>query len=260
LWEGLFFFSSKKHDNERLFFLFCFSIYIGAVTTLTAFSIDPSKGATMANFNTHISVAAAGSGLATIICTASFHLAVFDACLLCLLGIIAGLLPDIDSDHSVPIKWMFRLLTVLALLAVLIFTASLPPLYLLGSLCTTALLMHFVVFKLFKKMTIHRGLFHSVPAALLFGLLILWLGKYLLHWSLMFSWLAAAFACGGYLLHLILDELFSVDLLGGQLKDSFGSALTIFSPVSWYAYLILYAAVFTGFVLLPMPAAVTSII
>jgi len=213
----------------------------------------------MANFNTHIAVSVVTSCFATVVCTSYFSLGVMDACILFVLGAMAGLLPDIDSDHSIPIRWMFRLLTVAVMLLIVSLSKSLPPLHLLAYLCATVLLMYYLVLPIFQKITVHRGLFHSVPAALLFGLAMLWLGQYAFMWSLVFSWLAAAFVCAGYLLHLLLDEIYSVDLLGGQLKGSFGSALTFISPASWPAYCGLYLLVFIGFLWLPMPEPLGAI-
>jgi len=79
------------------------------------------------------------------------------------------------------------------------------------------------------------------------------IGIHLLGWALHFAWLAAAFVCGGYLIHLLLDELYSVNFMGSTLKKSFGSALTLFNRSSWLSYLLLYAIVGAGFYLLPMP-------
>jgi len=65
--------------------------------------------------------------------------------------------------------------------------------------------------------------------------------------------LAASFVSGGYLLHLLLDEIYSVNFMGSTLKKSFGSALTLFTRSSWLSYLLLYAAVGASFYLLPTP-------
>ncbi|MDQ6962596.1 MAG: metal-dependent hydrolase [Mariprofundaceae bacterium] len=213
----------------------------------------------MANFNTHLSVAAAGSCCATVVCTSYFNLNILDAFILLVLGTIAGLLPDIDSDHSTPAKWLFRFVMLGGCLLVVVFTYQrVPPLYVLAYVLAAALVMHFILFKLFKKVTSHRGLFHSVPAALLFGLVTHALGMHVLAWSLSFSSLAASFVAGGYLLHLLLDEVFSVDLAGGRLKKSFGSALTLITSKAWGSYCMLYALIIVGVFLLPMPEPFTA--
>jgi len=196
----------------------------------------------MANFKTHMTIAALGSMTATAISIQKIGLNDEQAVILFMLGSIAGLLPDIDSDHSTPAKWFFRSLTAIALLTVTLYTIPrFPHLQIAIYLLTTFIFVHFILANIIQSITAHRGLFHSVPAAGLFGMGMYFLGIYGFSWSEHFSWLAAAFICGGYLLHLTLDELYSVDLLGGKLKQSFGSALTFFNGQKWVSYVSLYA-------------------
>jgi len=70
------------------------------------------------------------------------------------------------------------------------------------------------------------------------------------------AWLAAAFVGGGYLLHLLLDEIYSVDLMGGSFKQSFGSALTLFNTSAWGSYLLLYLAVVFALAFAPFPISI----
>jgi hypothetical protein len=209
----------------------------------------------MANFNTHITVAGTASLTATGVCLQADMITQSQALLLLPLGAIAGVLPDIDSDHSVPARLIFTILSF-AVAAALVFSyqgaMDIFTLLLLASV--GGLSMRYIILHIFTRMTVHRGLFHSLPAALLSGLLIVLSGIHLLHWTLNFAWLAAVFVCGGYLLHLLLDEACSVDLMGGSFKQSFGSALTLFSTSAWLSYLLLYLAVGLGFVFAPLPA------
>ncbi|MDQ6974585.1 MAG: metal-dependent hydrolase [Mariprofundaceae bacterium] len=195
----------------------------------------------MANFKTHITVAAFGSMAATAVCIQKIGISDEHALILFLLGCIAGMLPDIDSNHSIPAKWFFRSLTSTAVLAMAFY--SIPKfsiIVVLSYLFLTFVCVHFIVAYIIKSITSHRGLFHSVPAAGLFGLGMYFIGHHGFTWSEHFSWLAAMFVTGGYLLHLILDECYSVDLMGGRLKQSFGSALTIFNKRQWRGYIMLY--------------------
>ncbi len=196
----------------------------------------------MANFNTHITVAALGSMTATAACIQKIGVSDHQALILFLLGSLGGMLPDIDSDHSTPAKWFFRLLTFTAMLLVLTYAISrFPPLHIVGYLLATFILVHVILAKIIKSITVHRGLFHSVPAAGLLGMAMYFIGHDSFTWSKHFSWMAAAFISGGYLLHLALDELYSVDLLGGKIKKSFGSAMTLFNPRQKLGYFILYS-------------------
>jgi len=196
----------------------------------------------MANFKTHMTVAALGSLTATAVCIQKVGLSDEQAVILFFLGLAAGILPDIDLNHSIPSKWFLRFLTFICLFAVVIYTLPrFPYLHVAVYLLLTYILVYLIWTYIFQTITVHRGLFHSIPAAGLWGMGIYFMGVYGLLWSQHFSWLAAAFMAGGYILHLILDECYSVDLLGGRFKQSFGSALTVFSTRKWGSYLILYA-------------------
>jgi len=208
----------------------------------------------MANFNTHIAAAGTASLAATGLCLQTGLATQAEALLLLPLGVIGGLLPDVDSDQSLPARLVFGLLSF-AVAALLVFglyrQMEIPMLLLLAVLA--GLFVRYVVLYIFARITVHRGLFHSLPAVLLTSLAMILVGHDLLHWTLRFTWLAAAFVGGGYLLHLLLDEFCSVDLMGGSFKQSFGSALTLFSLSAWPAYLLLYAAVGLGLLTLPLP-------
>ncbi|ATX78483.1 LexA-binding, inner membrane-associated putative hydrolase [Mariprofundus aestuarium] len=198
----------------------------------------------MANFRTHLTVSAAASLAATAVVMQAEPLTQMEALLLFLLGLHAGLLPDIDSDHSIPTRLLFTIFSFATAIAVLFLfytELSLIPLLLLALLA--ALSVRFILYPLFAATTEHRGLFHSVPAALLFGMALFFAGDRLFGWQAEFAWLAAGFVSGGYLLHLLLDEIYSVNFIGATVKDSFGTALTLFSRRSWFSYMLLYAAV-----------------
>ena len=81
----------------------------------------------------------------------------------------------------------------------------------------------------FKKLTVHRGIFHSIPMGLVISLLILSLNT---HNTDIIS---IAFM-GGFLSHLILDEAYSSITISGIIikpKKSFGTALKWFSSSVW---------------------------
>ncbi len=208
----------------------------------------------MANFQTHCTVAAGGSIVATAVCVQSGMADHTQGLLLISLGTLAGILPDIDSDHSIPTRLVFNVISfAVAIGSLFALLGQVNLLYLLGISLISALFVRYIAYALFAGITEHRGLFHSLPAALLFGLSTVSIGIHMLGWSLHFAWLAAAFVSGGYLLHLLLDEIYSVNFMGSTLKKSFGSALTLFTRSSWLSYLLLYAIVGAGFYLLPMP-------
>jgi len=206
----------------------------------------------MANFNTHLAFAGAGASVAAGGVLSVGAVDAHQAGWLVLLGTLAGVLPDVDSDHSRSLRLVFGLLTVvgIALMQVLLPAHASWGVRALSALGVLIGMRH-LLYPAFARLTVHRGLFHSVPAALLAGLLAdacLWLGA---GWSAPASRLAGMFVAGGYLLHLLLDECYSVNLAGHRLKASFGSALTLFSLREWPGYVLLYLAVLGAYWLLP---------
>jgi membrane-bound metal-dependent hydrolase YbcI (DUF457 family) len=153
---------------------------------------------------------------------------------------LGGLLPDLDSDSGVPVRELFGLAAVVA---PLMLVPRLPPwlnmeqrLVVLGGLY---LLIRYPVAAVFKRVTVHRGMFHSIPALLITGLAV-----YLAYDSES-DLVRITLALGtmlGFLSHLVLDELCSVDFTGATvtLNKFAGSAVKFFSP-SWMATLACYS-------------------
>src|SRR5207302_1448973 len=119
---------------------------------------------------------------------------------------IAGLLPDLYSDSAVPVRELFGL------------AAAIVPLFLLHRLRndwhftieqTLVLLSGLYLFiryglsRVFKNYTVHRGMFHSIPAMLIAGLTV-----YLIYHPS--SDPHSAFP----------DKLFSIELLGAPVQLS----------------------------------------
>jgi hypothetical protein len=66
-------------------------------------------------------------------------------------------------------------------------------------------------------------------AAVFFALLMTCISYHFLHWNVLHAWLNGLFIALGFVVHLLLDELFSVDLSNARMKSSFGTALKLFS-------------------------------
>ena len=206
----------------------------------------------MADFKTHMLGAAAVSGvLATgLFMTGSMQ----DQTIVgyFILGVIGGLLPDIDSDTSIPLRVGFNLLAVIAGF-VLVFIVgqhySLVELVILWLVCFLGI--RYGVYSLFTRITVHRGLIHSVPAGIFFGLLTTVLAHRCFGAAILHAWLYGAFLFMGFLVHLLLDEFFSVNLLGMELKSSFGTALNLGSLTDPLGTLVLYSAITGLFYLSP---------
>ena len=76
----------------------------------------------------------------------------------------------------------------------------------------------------FHRLSVHRGIWHSILAGLFCAVTTV-VFRYVLERHDGVAWLAAGFLFIGYMVHLILDEIYSVDVLGYQIKSSFGTAM-----------------------------------
>lgn len=185
----------------------------------------------MADFKTHLSVAGTLSGVLAIGCLHTGLAEPKDALLFFTLGTVGGILPDIDSDHSIPVNILFSCLATLA--AFFSVFSKIGAYSIVESIIlwvAVFVIVRYLVFELFKHFTVHRGVFHSLLAAVFFCFLsaILLYDAFALPSAL--AWLSSCFIVFGYLIHLLLDELYSVDMMGVRLKKSFGTAL---KPISF---------------------------
>jgi hypothetical protein len=184
----------------------------------------------MANFNTHLSVALAASAGAALTAINLHIITVTDAPWMIAFGAIGGMLPDIDSGHSTPIKLFFTVLGLVTLLTVIdIFKNRYSAHWLLLIAAVSYLVVRYVALAMFDRFTSHRGIFHSVLTAVFFCLLMVCIGCYLLRWDNLHSWLSGLFIGFGFIVHLLLDEIYSVDLSNKRMKKSFGTALKLYS-------------------------------
>ena len=184
----------------------------------------------MANFNTHLFVASAASIGAALV-AANVHW-ITNAYIpwFVFLGTLGGMLPDIDANNSRPVKLLFNVLAVTGVALVLYAVKnSYAPHLLLLVAAGTYLLIRYGMFALFNELTVHRGVFHSILAALFFSLLMTCISFHFLHWNVLHAWLNGIFIALGLVVHLLLDELFSTDLSNLRMKKSFGSAFKLFS-------------------------------
>ena len=195
----------------------------------------------MANFNTHLNVAFMVSG--TLSLTVYKAGLVDDSgFLMCAaLGTIGGLLPDLDSDNSTPIKLGFNLISfVFAFGLVMHWRGELSLLALMVLWLAGYGFMRYVVFYVFTTMTVHRGVIHSVPYMAILGLALTYLSYDILHLPLTVSWFYGLFLFGGAMVHLALDELYSVNLSNMKMKRSSGTAMKFYQHKDKWWYLLLY--------------------
>ena len=184
----------------------------------------------MANFNTHLFVAASASITAAATTYSNNLIELLDIPWFIFLGTIGGLLPDIDSDHSRPLKLLFDALAILAaLVTILTYKDQYEMQYLFIIASGAFFIVRFPVLSAFKSLTVHRGVFHSLLSATFFTLLTVCISHTVLHSSIYFAWMSGLFIGFGFTIHLILDECYSVDLSNAKFKRSFGTAFKLFS-------------------------------
>lgn len=187
----------------------------------------------MADFKTHVTFSSAiGAGYTVVASGVGFDLST--ALVAGGLCGVSGMLPDIDSDSGVPRRESLG------------FAAALVPMLLIDRFKQMdlghdqmALLaagiyfgIRFLAADLIGRWSVHRGMWHSIPAVLIFaGLAFLISGG-----DDVFSRYLKAAAVGlGSFSHLLLDEIYSVDTRGvvPKFKKSFGSAIKFFGKKGW---------------------------
>ena len=180
----------------------------------------------MANFNTHFMVASGASAVVSGTLLSMEIVSPEEAMIAFLLGIFGGLLPDIDSARSTAIKVGFNVFSLL-MTAIIVFikssTYSLIEMFIVASLVFAGI--RFAMLDIFRKISKHRGMFHSIPVALIFGIVTTILMQYFFGLNSLVSWVYGFMITTGYLVHLTLDEIYSVDLENKRMKKSAGTAL-----------------------------------
>lgn len=213
----------------------------------------------MANFNTHVTVAAALSAplaaCAFIMGVANMH----EAVLYALAGTLGGLLPDIDADESIAIRLVFRLIGALvAGLLIAFWVNQLPHWQVLALAAAGYLVVRFPIQWVFEQFTIHRGTLHSLLANVMFAAIAVPIAYHLFGLGAKTAWGIGGFIFLGATIHLILDELYSIELSGMRIKRSFGTALKLTAWGEPLASLLLVLVCGLGYWLSPTPDAWVS--
>ena len=199
----------------------------------------------MANFKTHQNGAVMAGVVASV---ASYSLGMTDltqSFFVLAVGYFGGLAPDLDHDSSIPLKSVFK---IISLGTPIIIIHKHPELHtsltqIIGSFVVLSTFIYFPIRWIFTKLTTHRGIFHSVPAIIIFGeIVFLLVGRK--TYDLPYQQAMGISASVGYLTHLLLDEYSSLNFNGHRFKPkrSLGTALDFIKPnktVTLIAYIIL---------------------
>ena len=187
----------------------------------------------MAAYREHITVSGA-LGLAYAFgAVFAFGFSVTQAIIAAILTWISGMLPDMDSQSGKPVRELFGVTSALAPVLLLQHTNR------LGISGDREMLFALVLYgavryggaALLGRLTVHRGMFHSLPA-----MIISMEVTFLCYASpsVKVRLLMALGVALGFLSHLVLDEMYSVQWDGVRVKlnKSAGSALKFFGKES----------------------------
>jgi hypothetical protein len=156
----------------------------------------------------------------------------------CLLGgtvcAVAGMLPDLDSGSGTPMRESVS------------FAAALVPMMLLHRFQQMGMPMEAIILAgaavyavirfgvtwLLEHYSVHRGMFHSLPAAAIAGQVAFLSFS---HDDPMRRYFISGAVVLGFLTHLVLDEIWSVrlGLFGAKVKKAFGTAMKFHGRVLW---------------------------
>lgn len=183
----------------------------------------------MANFTTHIGAGTVQAGILATVTLAADVVAPENLVAVTLAGVLGSVLPDIDLKDSRASKMMFAGLGVFSSFVLLFafaerFSVVELTLLWLGTLVAVRYGLH----QLFHRLSVHRGVWHSLLAGVFWAAVTAATLKFVLGRHDGVAWLGAGFLFLGYVQHLVLDEIYSVDVMNRRIKASFGTALKIY--------------------------------
>ncbi len=147
---------------------------------------------------------------------------------------VSGMLPDLDSDSGVPLRESMAFAAAVVPMLLMdrfrVLFNSPELIVLAGAL--VYLFIRFVLSAWLKRYTVHRGMFHSIPAAIIAAQV-----AYLLcsAGGIEMRAYKAGAVFVGFMSHLMLDEFYSLEWYRGRmrLKRSFGTALKLWGKSTW---------------------------
>ena len=182
----------------------------------------------MANFATHIGAGTVVAGALATLTLAADVVAPENLVAVTMAGFLGSVLPDIDLKDSRPSRLMFAGLAVFFAFAVLFNIGvkySIAEMWLLW--LGTFLMVRYGLHMIFHRLAVHRGIWHSLLAGFFCAIATAVVYYHVLGRHEGVAWLAAGFMFIGYVTHLVLDEMYSVDVMDTRIKASFGTALKL---------------------------------
>lgn len=194
----------------------------------------------MADFKTHITTSTAVGVIYGVAGHLHWNIPTSTCIVAASLCGLSGMLPDMDSDsgHS-----QREIMTYAAAVAPMLTVSRFAQMGLnheqivIASGCIY-IMVRFGLGEILRRYVRHRGMFHSIPAALIAGLTTSIVCSCDVMALRLFKVAAVML---GFVIHLLLDELWAIEWYRGRLrlKNSFGTALKMFSN-RWFPNFITY--------------------
>ncbi len=205
----------------------------------------------MAGFKTHLLWAIGGGCALAAIGVSKGHIDPKEAGAVVILGTMGGLLPDLDSDTGKPLELLFQLLGVLIPMSIYLL---LKP-HLGGDIAVMLLVVtlgylavQYLLCPLIKKLTVHRGIMHSIPFAVLCGQIAFLLFSAVPRLTAIYYAIAVFSGC---MIHLVLDEFYSISFKGivPRFNRASGSALAFYSSSAGATLVVYLLLIITSYVI-----------
>lgn len=179
----------------------------------------------MADFKTHITTSTV-LGAAYGFTAHSWYGVPWESCVLAsALCSVSGMLPDLDSDTGSPLKESLAFGS--AVISMMLMQRFQDPSVTRETMVLAGVIgyvtIRFGIGWLLKYFTVHRGMFHSIPACLIAAEIAFLIATGDLNIRLF----KTAGVVIGFMSHLILDEIWSIDVMRARIKSSFGTAIKL---------------------------------
>jgi membrane-bound metal-dependent hydrolase YbcI (DUF457 family) len=151
---------------------------------------------------------------------------------------VSGMLPDLDSNSGRPLREATTLgAAVVPMLMVERFQkCNLSHEWMVVAAGLIYVVIRFLLAEIFRRYTVHRGMWHSIPAAAIVGMV-----AFLIMQSedISLRLFKTSAVVIGFMSHLILDEIWSIEYRGGKynFKSSFGTAIKLWGNNRWANYM-----------------------
>ena len=124
----------------------------------------------MANFKTHRNGAVMAGVLTSVAAYSLGMTDIIQSVFVCAVGYFGGLAPDLDHDASIPLKSVFKIISIGAPVILIHKHPEMHStvLQIIVSYILLSTTMFYPIRWIFNKLTTHRGIFHSIPAILIF--------------------------------------------------------------------------------------------